>query len=83
MLESRRDCGFGRWRAAPVATRVTVCVALLLVVGVSDAHAQVSALGKAFLFNRGGSLTSDPNEVISGRNSIKGPIREPARSRSS
>jgi FG-GAP-like repeat len=51
---------------------VTVCVALFVVVGGSDARAQVSALGKGFLVDGAGSLTSDANEVISGRNSIKG-----------
>ena len=71
MLKSRRKCGSHRWRAALAATRVTVCVALLVVVSVRDASAQVSALGKGFLFYAPGGLTSNPNEVISGRSSIK------------
>ena len=54
------------------ATCVTMCVALLVIVGGGEARAQVPALGKGFLIDGPGTLTSDPNEVISGRNSIKG-----------
>src|SRR4030095_9999852 len=56
----------------PSFSRVTACMALLVLVWRSDARAQVATLGKGFLFDGPGTLTSDPNEVIAGRNSIKG-----------
>lgn len=71
VIESHQQCG-RCWRAALAATRVTVCVALLVAIGGSDARAQVSAVGKGFLLDGAGSLTSNPSEVVSGRTSIKG-----------
>ena len=67
----RRRVGLGYSPVKP-SFPVTACVALFVVVGAWDARAQVSALGKGFLIDGAGSLTSDPNEVIAGRNSIKG-----------
>jgi hypothetical protein len=49
-----------------------MCITLFVSVGRLDANAQVSALGKGFLLDGAGSLTSSPNEVISGKTSIKG-----------
>jgi hypothetical protein len=49
---------------------VTVWIVLLMVAA-AEAHAQVPALGKGFLLDNAGSLTSDPNEVVSGKSSIK------------
>jgi len=43
----------------------------LLLVGCS-AYAQIAALGKGWLLDSAGSITSVPSEVISGKNSIKG-----------
>jgi hypothetical protein len=45
---------------------------LFLLAAAAPARAQVATLGKGWLLNSGGSITSTPAEVISGRNSIKG-----------
>src|SRR4051812_4448598 len=44
---------------------------LLLLLAVSTAHAQVASLGKGWLLDSGGSITSAPGDVISGRNSVE------------
>lgn len=38
----------------------------------SPAEGQVASLGKGWLLDAGGSITSEPREVVSGRHSIKG-----------
>src|SRR5262245_53054339 len=48
-----------------------VALALILAAG-SPTRAQVRSLGKGWLLDAAGTLTSAPDEVISGRNSIKG-----------
>jgi hypothetical protein len=48
-----------------------VCSGLLLL-SAQPVRAQVSALGKGFVLDVAGGLTSSPDEVISGRTSIKG-----------
>jgi hypothetical protein len=53
-----------RWRS------LGLCWLLLL--AASPARAQVASLGKGWLLGSGGTITSTPDEVISGRNSIKG-----------
>src|SRR3954464_9554563 len=64
--------GSRRSRTAQLPT-LGIVLALLNVVLSSDASAQVvGALGKGVLLDTAGSLTSDPNEVISGKTSIKG-----------
>ena len=46
-------------------------VAGLLLFAATSAYSQVASLGKGWLLDRGGSITSAPGEVISGRNSVK------------
>jgi len=53
-----------------LSTAVLRTALLVLALG-SDAHAQVATLGKGFVLYGGGTITSNPNEVLSGRNSIK------------
>ena len=43
----------------------------VLLLAASPAQAQVASLGKGWLLDVGGSITSSPGEVISGSNSIK------------
>ena len=52
-------------------TRTSLGVSGLLLLAAFPAHAQVSSLGKGWLLDSGGRITSSPGEVISGRNSIK------------
>src|SRR4051812_736709 len=59
-----------------LACRSVGLSALLLLAAVS-AHAQVSVLGKGFLLDSAGSLTSAPAEVIAGKNSITGSYSGP------
>lgn len=49
----------------------------VLLLAASPARAQVSVLGKGFVLDEVGSLTSSPGEVISGRTSIKGSYSGP------
>ncbi len=49
----------------------------ILLLAAWPAHAQVSSLGKGWLLDSAGSITSTPAEVISGRNSIKGSYSGP------
>jgi hypothetical protein len=51
--------------------RISVSVVGLLLSAGASAHAQVASLGQGWLLDSGGSITSVPGEVISGRNSIK------------
>ena len=66
-------------RLALVGSRVTLAgkwvscvITALLPLAAAPAHAQVAALGKGWLLDGAGSITSAPAEVVSGRNSIKG-----------
>ena len=54
-----------------MARRALGIGALLLVLAAWPAHAQVASLGKGWLLDSGGRITSAPGEVISGRNSIR------------
>ena len=57
-----------------MSTRMTwtaLGVSWLFLLAALPAQAQVSALGKGWLLDSGGSVTSAPGEVISGRNSIR------------
>src|SRR5690349_4577498 len=49
-----------------------VTLAALLCVLALPARAQVASLGKGWVLDVGGSITSAPGEVVSGRSSIKG-----------
>ena len=51
--------------------RISFGVFGLLLSAAASAHAQVASLGKGWLLDSGGSITSAPGEVISGRNSIR------------
>lgn len=58
----------GRW--------LGLCIGLLLCA--PAAQAQVAALGKGWLLDAAGSITSLPSEVVSGRGSIKGSYSGPS-----
>ncbi len=54
-----------------IALRMSLRFSVLILLAVSPAQAQVASLGKGWLLDSGGSITSAAGEVISGRNSIK------------
>jgi uncharacterized protein (TIGR03437 family) len=56
---------------------ISFVLSALLLFAVCPAHAQVAVLGKGWLLDSAGSITSTPSEVISGNNSIVGSFSGP------
>ena len=55
----------------------TFAASSLLLLAVCPAYAQIAVLGKGWLLDSPGSITSAANEVISDKNSIKGSFSGP------
>jgi hypothetical protein len=52
------------------ALKISLCFCIFVLLRASPAHAQIASLGKGWILDGGGSITSAPGEVISGKNSI-------------
>ena len=60
-----------------VYTSLPLVAKCLLLLAVCPAYAQIATLGRGWLLDSAGSITSVPSEVISGKNSVKGSLSGP------
>jgi len=78
-FERRRGLHKAIWKQQMIVLKKALSFAAkgFLLLAVCPACAQIAVLGKGWLLDSAGSITSAPSEVISGKNSIKGSLSGP------